>query len=111
MNLMVIHFDSDSARISAQSDAILAKAATAMESAPPGTRVEIGGHTDNSGNSAANIKLSQARADAVKQRLIEQGVGAANLASVGYGQDRPVTDNASDAARASNRRIEFSVVK
>ncbi|HEY5850310.1 MAG TPA: OmpA family protein [Lysobacter sp.] len=111
MNLMVIHFDSDSARISTQSDAILAKAATAMKSAPPGTRVGIGGHTDNIGNAASNIKLLQDRADAVKQRLIEHGVDAANLASIGYGQDRPATDNASDAARASTRRIEFRVVK
>ncbi|HEY5804541.1 MAG TPA: OmpA family protein [Lysobacter sp.] len=111
LNLMVVRFDSDSARISAQSDAILSKAATAVKSAPTGTRIEIGGHTDNSGDAAANIELSQARADAVKQRLIEHGVDAANLASVGSGQNRPVADNASDAGRARDRRIEFSVVK
>ena len=90
---MVVHFDTDSARISAQSDAILAKAATAIKAAPAGTRIDIGGHTDNSGDAAANLQLSQDRADAVKQRLIEQGVDAASLSSVGHGQDRPVADN------------------
>ncbi len=111
LNLMVVHFDSDSARISAQSDAILAKAAVAMKKSPAGTRIEIGGHTDNSGDAAANQKLSQDRADAVKQRLIEQGVDATLLTSVGHGQDQPVADNATDEGRARNRRIEFSVVK
>lgn len=111
LNLMVVHFDSDSARISAQSDAILAKAATAIKAAPAGTRIEIGGHTDNSGDPASNMKLSQDRADAVKQRLIKHGVDAASVASVGHGQDQPVADNASEEGRARNRRIEFSVVK
>ncbi|MFC3814078.1 OmpA family protein [Lysobacter sp. GCM10012299] len=111
LNLMVVHFDSDSARISAQSDAILAKAAAAIKAAPAGTRIEIGGHTDNSGDPAANMKLSQDRADAVKQRLVEHGVDAASVASVGHGQDQPIADNASEEGRARNRRIEFSVVK
>lgn len=111
LNLMVVEFDSDSARISAHSDAILAKAAQAIASAPAGTRIEIGGHTDNSGNAAANLKLSQDRADAVKQRLIERGVDPTILTSIGHGQDRPIADNASDEGRARNRRIEFSVVK
>jgi outer membrane protein OmpA-like peptidoglycan-associated protein len=111
LNLMVVHFDTDSARISAKSDAILAKAAVAMKKSPAGTRIEIGGHTDNSGDAAANTKLSKDRADAVKQRLIEQGVDASILTSVGHGQDQPVADNTTDEGRARNRRIEFSVVK
>ncbi len=111
LNLMVVHFDTDSARISSQSDAILAKAAAAIKKSPAGTRIEIGGHTDNTGDAAANLKLSQDRADAVKQRLIEQGVDAGNLTSIGHGQDRPVADNATEEGRARNRRIEFSVVK
>lgn len=111
LNLMVVHFDTDSARISASSDAILAKAAAAIKAAPAGTRILISGHTDNTGDPAANLQLSKDRANAVMQRLVEQGVDAASMSSVGHGQDRPVADNSTDEGRAKNRRIEFSVVK
>ncbi|MFC3549866.1 OmpA family protein [Lysobacter cavernae] len=111
LNLMVIHFETGSARISSKSDDILKKAADAIKAAPAGTRIEVGGHTDNTGNAAANTTLSQQRADAVSQRLGEHGVDTAGLSSKGYGQDKPVADNGTDAGRASNRRIEFTVLK
>ncbi|MFD0737812.1 OmpA family protein [Lysobacter koreensis] len=111
LNLMIIHFDTDSANISASSDDILGKAAAAIKQAPGGTRIEVGGHTDDTGDAAANQRLSQQRADAVKARLAELGVKADLLASKGYGQDKPVADNDSAEGRAKNRRIEFTIQK
>jgi outer membrane protein OmpA-like peptidoglycan-associated protein/uncharacterized protein YidB (DUF937 family) len=111
LNLMVVHFDTDSANISADSQDILSKAADAIKRAPAGTRIEIGGHTDNTGDAAANQKLSEARAAAVAKRLGELGVGADMLTSKGYGQDMPVADNNTEEGRAQNRRMEFTVMK
>ena len=109
LNLMVIHFDTDSARISANSMAILAKAATVIKAAPAGTRIEVGGHTDNTGDAAANLALSRDRAAAVVAQLAKDGVDPASLTSEGYGQDKPVADNNTEEGRAKNRRIEFTV--
>ncbi|WP_242112119.1 OmpA family protein, partial [Luteimonas aquatica] len=109
LNLMIVHFDTGSANISRDSDEILAKAAEAIKNAPAGTRIEVGGHTDNTGNAGANQTLSQARADAVKARLEKNGVAGDTLRAKGYGQDKPVADNGSEAGRAQNRRIEFTV--
>ena len=106
---MVIHFDTDSARISADSMAILAKAATVIKAAPSGTRIEVGGHTDNTGDAAANLTLSRDRAAAVVAQLAKDGVDPAALSSEGYGQDKPVADNDTEEGRAKNRRIEFTV--
>lgn len=109
LNLMIIHFDTGSARISAESLDILKKAAAAIKQAPSGTRIEVGGHTDNTGNAASNQKLSQARAEAVAEQLIGDGVDAGMLSSKGHGQDKPVADNATAEGKAKNRRIEFTV--
>lgn len=111
LNLMIIHFDTGSANISADSQDILKKSAEAIKQAPAGTKIEVGGHTDNTGNAAANQKLSEARAAAVVKRLGELGVGAGMLGSKGYGQDKPVADNGTAEGRAQNRRIEFTVMK
>jgi OmpA-OmpF porin, OOP family len=75
----------------------------------PATNVEVAGHTDSVGPDAYNQKLSQRRADAVKQVLVKDGVDAGRITSVGYGESRPVADNATEAGRAVNRRVEASV--
>ncbi len=109
LNLMDIHFETGSARISADSRDVLRKAAAAITRAPAGTKIEVGGHTDNSGNAASNQALSQARAEAVAKQLSINGVDAAMLSSNGFGQDKPVADNGTAQGRASNRRIVFTV--
>ncbi len=73
----------------------------------PEIKFEIGGHTDSDGNDAANLKLSQARADAVKNQLIEMNVDAARLSTKGYGETKPISDNTSPEGKANNRRVEF----
>ena len=73
-------------------------------------RLEISGHTDNKGKADYNRDLSQRRADAVKMYFIGNGIDASRLTSVGYGMDRPVADNTSEAGRAKNRRTEFRLL-
>ena len=73
----------------------------------PHQKVEVSGHTDSSGGAADNLKLSQARAEAVVAYLKGRGVAADRLRAVGYGLTRPVAPNDSEKNRALNRRIEF----
>ncbi len=71
--------------------------------------IEVGGHTDNTGKPASNQTISQLRAQSVVKYLAKAGVDAAKLKAVGYGQDKPVGDNATVTGRRDNRRIEFLV--
>ena len=75
----------------------------------PGQNVLIEGHTDSQGSANLNQVLSQKRAEAVREALIQDGVDAARLSALGVGEDRPVADNASDDGRARNRRVEIVV--
>lgn len=70
-------------------------------------KLEIQGHTDSQGSDAANLKLSQARADAVRTYLIQKGVAPDRLRSVGYGESFPIADNAAADGRERNRRVEL----
>ena len=73
----------------------------------PGTRIEIGGHTDSDGDPEANEALSSLRADAVLNALITAGVEANRMVAVGYGAALPVATNETGDGKAQNRRIEF----
>jgi OOP family OmpA-OmpF porin len=72
-----------------------------------GKRIEIVGHTDNSGSRALNLALSQSRAETVKSYLAGKGINPATLSAVGVGPDQPVAPNDKEENRARNRRIEF----
>jgi len=72
-----------------------------------GTRVEVAGYTDNRGGLAANLRLSKARADAVRSYLIERGVSPEQITSRGYGADDPIDTNATAVGRSRNRRVEL----
>ncbi|NCA68754.1 MAG: hypothetical protein EOM91_01400 [Sphingobacteriia bacterium] len=72
-------------------------------------RIRIEGHTDSIGDAEANLALSQQRAEAVRNALIERGVDAGRVSAEGIGQDRPIADNATAAGRALNRRVEIYV--
>lgn len=76
----------------------------------PNMKVEIQGHTDNVGNAAENMKLSQHRADNVVKYLIEKKVNADNLTAKGYGPTKPISDNTSVEGKAKNRRTEFLIL-
>ncbi|MDR2582677.1 MAG: OmpA family protein [Fibromonadaceae bacterium] len=72
--------------------------------------VEISGHTDIVGGLEYNEKLSQARAEAVRNYLIRKGIAENRIRAVGYGYSRPRADNKTENGRAQNRRIEISIV-
>ena len=83
------------------------KALAAYLTAGPLGSVKVEGHTDNQGAAAANLALSQRRADAVRDALIAGGAPRAKVQAIGRGQVQPVADNASAAGRAKNRRVEI----
>jgi outer membrane protein OmpA-like peptidoglycan-associated protein len=76
----------------------------------PTRSVSIEGHTDSRGSEAFNIELSQKRADSVRQALIERGVPASQLQSVGLGEEFPIASNETDAGRQQNRRVEIIIL-
>ena len=77
----------------------------------PIVEFKIGGYTDNTGDPEENKKLSQARAEAVMNALIEQGIDASRLTAEGYGSEFPVADNKTPEGREQNRRVAIRVTK
>jgi outer membrane protein OmpA-like peptidoglycan-associated protein len=76
----------------------------------PDIKVEIGGHTDNAGKAATNMKLSQARAAAVADYIISKGLPKEKIVSKGYGLTKPVASNKTKDGKALNRRVEFTIL-
>lgn len=103
---LAVNFESGSAQISADAEPALLTVATILRE--QSQNVRIIGHTDASGDAGANRTLSEARAEAVKNFLMQQGVPAHRLSAYGMGQDQPIADNDTEAGRARNRRIEFA---
>lgn len=101
-----VFFDFDKATLKPESDPVLQKAAGVMK-ARPAVKAEVQGHTDNVGGDDYNMKLSAARAASVMQWLTSHGIDASRLGAKGYGKAQPVADNATDAGRARNRRVEL----
>jgi outer membrane protein OmpA-like peptidoglycan-associated protein len=107
-----INFESGETVITDASKVILDRAAESIVAdfaATPSLVIEIGGHTDDRGEEADNQTLSEGRAAAVRDYLATRRVDADRLRVVGFGESRPIEDNATDAGRAANRRIEFTV--
>jgi outer membrane protein OmpA-like peptidoglycan-associated protein len=111
LNQSIINFPSGSSRVPEGATAFLQKAAAQMKKMNPGTVIEIAGYTDNTGDAAANVSLSQQRAEAVRNELIRNGVNPAMLVAKGYGGANPVANNDLLEGRFRNRRIEYHVVK
>jgi outer membrane protein OmpA-like peptidoglycan-associated protein len=76
----------------------------------PETRIQIEGHTDNVGSDSDNLRLSQQRAESVRNYLASNGIMAARMQAIGYGESRPLADNNSDYGRAQNRRVEITLM-
>jgi OmpA-OmpF porin, OOP family len=111
LNQSIINFPSSGSDVPAATSALLQKAAADMKQLAPGTVLEIAGYTDNSGDAAANVALSQQRADAVRNVLISAGVDPSMLVAKGYGNANPIASNDLLEGRFRNRRIEYHVLK
>ncbi len=105
-----ILFATGSADIAPNSFALLDELA-ALSARCPDAVIEIVGHTDATGEDAANLALSRARAGAVVDYLADAGVSAERLRASGHGANRPIASNDTEAGRRQNRRIEFNVVR
>ncbi len=86
-------------------------AATKVFAQYPEVRLRISVHTDNLGQAADNRALSGRRANALRDYLIDRGIGAGRVEARGAGQDEPIASNASEAGRAVNRRVEFGLIQ
>ena len=104
-----VKFDFDKSKVKEESYGDIKNLADFMNQYPQ-TSTTVEGHTDSVGTDAYNQKLSERRANAVREVLVNQyGVGAERVGSVGYCESRPVADNATEAGRAVNRRVEAEV--
>jgi K(+)-stimulated pyrophosphate-energized sodium pump len=104
-----LNFETDTAKLRSESREQLANVAAILK-AYPHVRVKIGGYTDNSSNPLANLRLSQARADAVAAELRALGVPGARLSMEGYGEQHPIADNSTAEGRRRNRRVAIRVI-
>ena len=106
-----VEFPTGKAIISRKSFKLLDQVAAVLTQHTEMTQIEVQGHSDATGNPEKNTVLSQARADAVVNYLVNKGVAAARLTAKGYGPTVPIADNATAAGREKNRRVEFKVSK
>ncbi len=101
-----VNFESGSARLTPTSLAVVDTLAATLR-AHPEVVVEVRGHTDSVGPADVNLDLSQRRAGAVRDELVQRGVAPGRITAVGYGEDFPIADNSTREGRARNRRVEL----
>ena len=111
LNQSTINFASGESQVPAATTGFLSNAAAQIKQLPANTVLEIAGYTDNVGDPAANLMLSQQRADAVRNELVRNGVAASTLVAKGYGDAKPIASNDSAEGRFRNRRIEYHVLQ
>jgi outer membrane protein OmpA-like peptidoglycan-associated protein len=121
LNLPTIYFATNSAEVPSDTKVLLQQAAGLMKQLPAGTTVRISGHTDSIGTQAANMRLSQRRANAVRQVLVDAKVNPAMLSAKGYGSSHSLASkNGTKEGRSistiedhlrKDRRVEFSVAQ
>jgi OOP family OmpA-OmpF porin len=106
-----VQFETGTALIREDSSSLLLQVAELLNAHPEVTRMEVSGHTDDTGSAEANLQLSEARAAAVVAWLVAHGVDARRLRARGYGETRPVAGNDDQQGRALNRRVELRIIE
>jgi OOP family OmpA-OmpF porin len=106
-----IQFDYDKATIKEASFGLLGEIADVITKNPQIKRIQIEGHASSEGSASHNKKLSDERAKSVMAWLTQHGLDAARFTAVGFGSERPIADNSTDAGREQNRRVEFVILE
>ncbi|MCU0367770.1 MAG: OmpA family protein [Cyclobacteriaceae bacterium] len=110
VRLKNIYFDFDKTTLKSESFTELNKVVDFLNQ-NGNVSIEISGHTDSKGSDTYNLNLSQGRSQAVVDYLISQGIDSSRLQAKGYGESKPIDTNDTEAGRANNRRVEFTVLK
>jgi len=105
-----ILFDTGKSSIKAESTSVMVDIIQILNEYP-NAKFTVEGHTDSVGGATTNQKLSESRANSVRDFLIDKGIGSDRLSAVGYGEDKPIATNNNRAGRAQNRRVEINLVK
>jgi outer membrane protein OmpA-like peptidoglycan-associated protein len=106
-----IYFTTDTADIEPRSEPLLTEIADVLMHHPEIQKVEVGGHTDNTGTAEHNMVLSQKRAEAVETWLTRAGVARERLVAKGYGMEKPLVPNLTPQGKSRNRRVEFVILE
>ncbi|MES2765461.1 MAG: OmpA family protein, partial [Bacteroidota bacterium] len=110
--LLNVFFDFNKSTITSESKTAVDNVYTLLKAFPK-MKIELRGHTDSqnkTGDADYNTKLSQKRAEAVKEALVKRGIAGDRITAFGYGESRPVADNATEEGRSLNRRTEFVII-
>ena len=105
-----VYFDSGKAIIKPRSFKLLNEVAQALKNNKT-MEVLVEGHTDSRGSDSYNLRLSDSRANAVREYLISQGIKTERLKSMGFGETKPIASNKRRAGRKKNRRVEFTITR
>ncbi len=105
-----ILFDTGKSTIKSQSEAVLADIIAILKEYP-NSKFTVEGHTDSVGSAKLNQRLSDSRANSVKEYLASHGIDGFRLSALGYGEDKPIDTNKTRKGRANNRRVEINLVK
>ncbi len=106
-----VNFEPKSFDLTQESKHLLDETVVTINASPELQKIEVQAHTDYKGSGEDNIKLSEQRAQSVKNYLVSQGVLEKRLIAKGYGESQPIADNKTEEGRAKNRRVELKVIK
>lgn len=109
--LEMVFFETDKAVIKKASFGLLDDVAKVLRDNPFIKKLRVEGHTDSTGTPEKNMVLSQARADSVREYLVNQGIPSDRLVAEGFGQTKPIADNTTKEGKAKNRRVEFVITE
>ncbi|RZJ17236.1 MAG: OmpA family protein [Brevundimonas sp.] len=105
-----VKFPTDHSALSPEAEQRLGELAQRLKSENRNVYLEIQGHTDSVGNAAHNVQLGEARAEAVRRFMSQQGIALNRMATISYGEDAPVATNDTPEGRSQNRRVAIIVL-